>query len=124
MGISGAGSGCEREPVAVQREQAGADPLRLGAVKGVGEARWTPSSTSAERTRDRSPAHLDLMRRVNLRSANRKALESLAYAGAFDGFPKSPRAHFSSTSGEGKPTFMETWSATANSTRTARTVHR
>jgi DNA polymerase III alpha subunit len=24
------------------------------------------------------------MRRVNLRSANRKALESLAYAGAFD----------------------------------------
>jgi DNA polymerase-3 subunit alpha len=36
------------ESLAVQREQGRADPFRLGAVKGVGETRWTPSSPSAE----------------------------------------------------------------------------
>jgi DNA polymerase-3 subunit alpha len=47
------------------------------------------------------------MRRVNLRSANRKALESLAYAGAFDGLGMD-RAHFFHSAGEGKPTYIET----------------
>ena len=39
-----------------------------------------------------TPIH-DLMRRVDLRAANRKALESLAHAGAFDGLG-TLRAHF------------------------------
>jgi DNA polymerase-3 subunit alpha len=48
------------------------------------------------------------MRRVNLRSANRKSLESLAYAGAFDSLGGIHRAHFFFSPGEGKPTFIET----------------
>ncbi len=79
----------------------------LGAVKGVGEA--AVEAIVAERHAKGPFTDIyDLMRRVNLRAANRKALESLAYAGAFDGFPKSHRAHFFFSAGEGKPTFMET----------------
>ncbi|MFT3885166.1 MAG: hypothetical protein QM724_06980 [Flavobacteriales bacterium] len=64
----------------------------------------------AERGSERGPFQsiYDLMRRVNLRAANRKALESLAYAGAFDNFPRTHRAHFFFSAGEGKPTYMET----------------
>ena len=34
------------------------------------------------------------MKRVNLRSVNKRSLESLAYGGAFDCFPKTHRAQF------------------------------
>ena len=79
----------------------------LGAVKGVGEA--AVEAIVAARTEGGPFANVyDLMRRVNLRSANRKALESLAFAGAFDGFPKTHRAQFFHSAGEGKPTFIET----------------
>ncbi|MBS1582135.1 MAG: DNA polymerase III subunit alpha [Bacteroidetes bacterium] len=80
----------------------------LGAVKGVGEA--AVDAIVQERTSERGPyaSIYDLMRRVNLRAANRKALESLAYAGAFDGFGRTHRAHFFHSAGEGKPTFLET----------------
>lgn len=79
----------------------------LGAVKGVGEA--AVEAIVTERTANGPYKDIyELMRRVNLRAANRKALESLAYAGAFDGFAKSHRAHFFHSQGEGKPTFLET----------------
>ncbi|QQR86263.1 MAG: DNA polymerase III subunit alpha [Flavobacteriales bacterium] len=79
----------------------------LGAVKGVGEAA-VQAIIEARQTDGPFTSVYDLMRRVNLRSANRKALESLAYAGAFDGFAKTHRAQFFHSAGEGKPTFMET----------------
>jgi len=79
----------------------------LGAVKGVGEAA-VEAIVAERKTNGPYKDIYDLMRRVNLRAANRKALESLAYAGAFDGFPKSHRAHFFFSAGEGKPTFIET----------------
>src|SRR5690606_1671676 len=50
----------------------------------------------------------DLMRRVHLRSANRKSLESLAFAGAFDSLGGMHRAHFFFSPGEGRPSFLET----------------
>ncbi|MEZ4806900.1 MAG: DNA polymerase III subunit alpha [Flavobacteriales bacterium] len=78
----------------------------LGAVKGVGEG--AVEAITTEREKDGPYTNIfDLMRRVNLRSANRKALESLAYAGAFDGLDVQ-RAHFFHSPGEGRPTFMET----------------
>ncbi len=80
----------------------------LGAVKGVGEG--AVDAIVSERQSERGPyvSVYDLMRRVNLRSANRKSLESLAYAGAFDGLGGMHRAHFFFSPGEGKPTFIET----------------
>ena len=79
----------------------------LGAVKGVGEA--AVQALVEERKSERGPftTIYDLVRRVNLRAANRKALESLAYAGAFDSL-KVQRAHFFHSAGEGKPTWIET----------------
>jgi DNA polymerase-3 subunit alpha len=80
----------------------------LGAVKGVGEG--AVEAIVSERESDRGPyvSVYDLMRRVHLRSANRKSLESLAYAGAFDGLGGMHRAHFFFSPGEGRPTFIET----------------
>lgn len=80
----------------------------LGAVKGVGEG--AVDAIVSERRSERGPyvSVYDLIRRVNLRSANRKSLESLAYAGAFDGLGHMHRAQFFFTQGEGKPTFIET----------------
>ncbi|MEO7082368.1 MAG: DNA polymerase III subunit alpha, partial [Flavobacteriales bacterium] len=80
----------------------------LGAVKGVGEG--AVDAIVSERKGEHGPyvSVYDLMRRVNLRSANRKSLESLAYAGAFDGLGDMHRAHFFYSPGEGKPTFIET----------------
>ncbi|MBK8947720.1 MAG: DNA polymerase III subunit alpha [Flavobacteriales bacterium] len=78
----------------------------LGAVKGVGEG--AVEAIVAERTGNGPfTSVFDLVRRVNLRAANRKALESLAYAGAFDSL-KVQRAHFFHSAGEGKPTYIET----------------
>ena len=78
----------------------------LGAVKGVGEAAVEAIVTERQANGPFKDIY-DLMRRVNLRAANRKALESLAYAGAFDGL-NMPRAHFFHSAGEGKPTYIET----------------
>ncbi|HRO41104.1 MAG TPA: DNA polymerase III subunit alpha, partial [Flavobacteriales bacterium] len=79
----------------------------LGAVKGVG-ASAVEAVVSEREAQGLYKDVFDLVRRVNLRAANRKALESLADAGAFDGLPHTHRAHFFHSPGEGKPTFMET----------------
>lgn len=79
----------------------------LGAVKGVGEG--AVETLVSTRNGEEGPfkSIYDVMRRVSLRAANRKALESLAYAGAFDSLGVQ-RAVFFHTAGEGKPTYMET----------------
>ncbi len=57
----------------------------LGAVKGVGEA--AVQSIIEERdSNGKFNSVFDLVKRVNLRSANKKTFESLANAGAFDSF--------------------------------------
>ena len=78
----------------------------LGAVKGVGESA-VQAIIEARNADGPFTTVYDLVRRVNLRAANRKALESLAYAGAFDGL-NVQRAVFFHSAGEGKPTWIET----------------
>jgi DNA polymerase-3 subunit alpha len=78
----------------------------LGAVKGVGEAAVDAMIESRKKDGPFTSIY-DVVRRVNLRAANRKALESLAYAGAFDSL-KVQRAHFFHSAGEGKPNWIET----------------
>ena len=78
----------------------------LGAVKGVGEAAVEAIVTGRNGEDGPYSNVFDLLRRVNLRSANKKAIESLAYAGAFDNLGIQ-RAHFFHTTGEGKPTYLE-----------------
>ncbi|MBS1940404.1 MAG: DNA polymerase III subunit alpha, partial [Bacteroidetes bacterium] len=78
----------------------------LGAVKGVGEG--AVEAIVSERANGAYASIFDLVRRVHLRSANRKSLESLALAGAFDSFGTVHRAQLFHSAGEGKPSFMET----------------
>jgi DNA polymerase-3 subunit alpha len=69
--------------------------IRFGfsGLKGVGEA--AIENIVEERTRHGNFKDVyDLVKRVNLRSVNKKSLESLAYSGAFDCFPEIHRAQY------------------------------
>ncbi|MFT4155489.1 DNA polymerase III subunit alpha [Parafilimonas sp.] len=65
----------------------------LGGLKGVGEA--AIESIIEERNKNGAFKDIfDLIKRVNQRTVNKKSLESLAYAGAFDCFPEIHRAQY------------------------------
>src|SRR5258708_38827032 len=65
----------------------------LGAVKGVGEG--AVQAIVEERKKNGAFKNIfDLVRRINLRSANKKTFESLAYAGGFDSFNEMHRAQY------------------------------
>jgi DNA polymerase-3 subunit alpha len=76
---------------AVNRE--GAIRFGLGGLKGVGEA--AVDSIISERAQAGPYISIfDMIKRINQRSVNKKTLESLAYAGAFDCFPELHRAQY------------------------------
>ena len=64
----------------------------LSAIKGVGQA--AVEEIVAKRADGPYGDLFDLVQRIDLRTVNRKALESLALAGAFDGFQSMHRAQF------------------------------
>ncbi|SFP57936.1 DNA polymerase III subunit alpha [Parafilimonas terrae] len=65
----------------------------LGGLKGVGEA--AIESIIDERNKNGAYKDIfDLIKRVNQRTVNKKSLESLVYAGAFDCFPEIHRAQY------------------------------
>ncbi|HVA98721.1 MAG TPA: DNA polymerase III subunit alpha [Bacteroidia bacterium] len=64
----------------------------LGAVKGVGES--AVEALVNERKNGAYKDIFDLVRRVNLRSANKKTFESMAYAGGFDSFQNIYRSQY------------------------------
>jgi DNA polymerase-3 subunit alpha len=77
----------------------------LAGIKGVGEA--AVAAIIAEREENgQFESIFDLAKRVNLRTVNKKTLESLAMAGAFDGLQNAHRAQFFYTYPEGD-TFLD-----------------
>lgn len=65
----------------------------LGGLKGVGEA--AVESIIAEREKSGPYTSIfDMIKRINQRSVNKKTLENLAYAGAFDCFKEMHRAQY------------------------------
>ena len=65
----------------------------LGAIKGVGEA--AVQTIMAERKKDGPYKGIfDFVQRVNLNACNRKNMECLALAGAFDNFPELKREQY------------------------------
>lgn len=65
----------------------------LGAIKGVGES--AVMAIVAERKENGPYATVsDVVKRIDLRTANKKTLEGLALAGGFDSFEGSHRAQF------------------------------
>ncbi len=78
----------------------------LGAVKGVGEGAVEAIVTEREKNGPYKNI-FDFAMRVNLRSVNKKVFESLAKAGAFDGFEGIHRAQFFHSDDGGQNTFID-----------------
>lgn len=76
----------------------------MGAVKGVGEGAVEAIVKERE---ENGPftSIFDFTKRLDLRAANKRALESLAMAGGFDSFPDTHRAQYFYE--EGGSTFLE-----------------
>lgn len=71
----------------------------MGAVKGVGAG---AVETIIENRKDGPYTSVfDLAKKIDLRSANKRALESLAYAGGFDCFAGTHRAQYFHDDGDG-----------------------
>jgi DNA polymerase III subunit alpha len=71
----------------------------MGAVKGVG---MNAVQTIVDNRKDgKYKSIFDLAKRIDLRAANKKAFESLAYAGGFDSFSGVTRAQYFHVEGEG-----------------------
>lgn len=76
----------------------------MGAVKGVGEG---AVNTIIENRKDgKYTSIFDMVKRIDLRAANKKAFENLANAGGFDCFEDIHRAQYFHIDSEGK-TFLE-----------------
>ncbi len=77
----------------------------MGAIKGVGRS---AVETIVENRKKDGPykSIFDLAKRVDLRSANKKAFENLALAGGFDSFTNTHRAQYFHDDGDGI-TFLE-----------------
>ncbi len=83
----------------------GAVRFGMGAIKGVG--RSAVETIVEHRKKDGNyKSVFDLAKRIDLRSANKKAFENLAVAGGFDSFGTTHRAQYFHDEGDGV-TFLE-----------------
>jgi DNA polymerase III subunit alpha len=78
----------------------------LGAIKGVGEGA-VENIVSERETGGPFLNLFDFAKRVNLRTVNKRVFESLARAGAFDGFRDCHRAQFFHSDDNGLTTFID-----------------
>ncbi|MGR3809667.1 DNA polymerase III subunit alpha [Jiulongibacter sp. NS-SX5] len=92
--------------------QAGEIRFGLGGIKGSGDAAVDAIIEEREAKGPYKDIY-DFMTRVNLRTVNKKTLESLVYAGAFDCFEEIHRAQYFATSSNGS-NFIETLIRYAN----------
>ena len=76
----------------------------MGAVKGVGKS--AVSAIIESRQDSKYKSIFDFAKRVDLRSANKKAFDSLVLAGAFDSIDSAHRAQYFNENNEGQ-TFIE-----------------
>ena len=65
----------------------------LGAVKGVGEGA-VEAIVNERKEHGNFTSIFDLAKRIDLRAANKRAFESLAYAGGFDSFDINRSSYF------------------------------
>lgn len=77
----------------------------MGAVKGVGSGAVATIAENRKTEKGAYKSIFDMAKRIDLRGANKKALENLALAGGFDGFGNH-RAQYFKDEGDGV-TFLE-----------------
>ncbi|HVU55436.1 MAG TPA: DNA polymerase III subunit alpha [Puia sp.] len=93
MGLKVLGPDINESKKGFSVNQNGEIRVGLGGLKGVGEA--AVEGIIAERTKDgHFTTIFDMIKRINQRTVNKKTLESLAYAGAFDCFTGIHRAQY------------------------------
>ncbi|MGN6163636.1 MAG: DNA polymerase III subunit alpha, partial [Flavisolibacter sp.] len=93
MGIKVLGPDINESQKGFAVNEAGEIRFGLGGLKGVGEN--AIENIIAERKKDgpyKDP--FDFIKRVNQKAVNKRTLESLIYAGAFDDFPQLHRAQY------------------------------
>jgi DNA polymerase-3 subunit alpha len=93
MGLKVLGPDANESKKGFAVNQKGEIRVGLGGLKGVGEA--AVEGLIEERSKAGNFTTIfDMIKRINQRSVNKKTLESLAYAGAFDCFPEMHRAQY------------------------------
>ena len=106
MGIKVLGPDINESKKGFAVNQRGEIRFGLGGLKGCGEA--AVENLIEEREKNGAFRNIfDFIKRVNQRAVNKKTLESLAYAGAFDCFPEHHRAQFFHTIPEDQTTGLE-----------------
>jgi DNA polymerase-3 subunit alpha len=78
----------------------------MGAIKGVGSGAVATIVENRKTEAGHYKSIFDMAKRIDLRSANKKAFENLALAGGFDGFGDTHRAQYFHDDGDGI-TFLE-----------------
>lgn len=93
MGIKVLGPSINESQKGFAVNEAGEIRFGLGGLKGVGEA--AIENIVEERKREgKYKDPFDFIKRVNAKAVNKRTLESLVYAGAFDEFPELHRAQY------------------------------
>ncbi len=100
MGIEVYGPDVNESAYEFTVNQAGAIRFGLGGIKGLGSG--PVENIIEERVNGPFVSVFDLTKRCNLRLVNKKALESMAYAGCFDSFKGTHRAHYFNVDNSGK----------------------
>jgi DNA polymerase-3 subunit alpha len=104
MGIEVLGPDINESGFTFSVNQQGAIRFGLGAIKGLGSA---PVEAILEERKNGSYSSIfNLTTRINLRLCNKRAFESLAYAGGFDSFKDVHRAQYFVADPNGR-TFLE-----------------
>jgi len=99
MGLSVLGPDVNESHYKFTVNDQGAIRFGMGAVKGVGAG----AVDTIVQTREKEGKYksvFDMAKRIDLRSANKKAFESLAYAGGFDSFGTMHRAQYFHVDGD------------------------
>lgn len=105
MGVAVLGPDVNESEYEFTVNKEGAIRFGLGGIKGLGSG---PVENLIQERKENGPftSIFDMTRRVNLRLVNKKAMESMAYAGCFDSFKNVHRAQYFYPDNNGK-TFLE-----------------
>jgi len=93
MGITTLGPDVNESNLRFTVNQKGEVRFALSAIKGVG-GNAVESIIEERKTNGSFTDLFDMTKRVNLRTVNKRSVENLAYAGAFDGFNDVHRAQY------------------------------
>jgi DNA polymerase-3 subunit alpha len=116
MGMEVLGPDVNESNVMFTVNKAGNIRFGLGAIKGVGESAVLQLIEEREKNGVYRDIY-DLVERVNLNSLNKKNLEAMAVAGAFDCFPAITRAQYFSLDTKGS-SFIESLIRYGNNAKT------